>query len=89
MIIDEFTLYGGGMCPEQYDVYAEGVEQVAYLRLRHGYFRAECPSVGGETVYASRTIGNGSFDDSERAPQLRAALDNVRRWLASRQEPTQ
>jgi hypothetical protein len=46
-------------CPEQYDV-LDGTEQVGYLRLRHGYFRADAPMHGGETVYEAHTRGVGS-----------------------------
>jgi len=49
-------------CPEQYDAYFEG-KIVGYLRLRHGYFRAEYL---GEVVYDANTIGDGIFDSDER-----------------------
>lgn len=51
-----------GACLEQYDAYFNGVE-VGYLRLRHGYFRAEH---NGSVVYGSQTIGDGCFDETER-----------------------
>jgi len=60
-------------CPEQYDVFKAG-SKVGYLRLRHGYFRADCPSVGGEIVYESDTKGDGIFDDDERIPEITKAL---------------
>ncbi|NDD52705.1 hypothetical protein EBZ39_02295 [bacterium] len=41
-------------CPEQYDVFNDNNKLVGYLRLRHGQFRADCPDVGGTTVYSSR-----------------------------------
>lgn len=44
-----------GACPEQYDAYIDGIE-IGYLRLRHGYFRAEYL---GKTVYDANTIGDG------------------------------
>lgn len=65
-----------GACPEQYDVYKNG-EQVGYLRLRHGYFRADYPDCGGETVYHANTIGDGIFDDSERMLHITAALSAI------------
>lgn len=66
-------------CPEQYDVFdAEGT-QVGYLRLRHGYFRADYPDHGGDTVYEADTSGDGMFDDDERMPQLTAAIAALRK----------
>jgi len=58
--------------PEQYDVY-DGVEEIGYLRLRHGHFRAE---YRGEVVYeTSDILGDGWFDsDAERTEQLTAAV---------------
>jgi len=38
-------------CPEQYDVIDHQGETKAYLRLRHGYFNARCPDVGGDVVF--------------------------------------
>ena len=39
-------------CPEQYDVYdKDGVEVVGYVRLRHGYIRADYPNCGGKTIF--------------------------------------
>jgi hypothetical protein len=66
-------------CPEQYDV-LDGTEQVGYLRLRHGYFRADAPMHGGETVYEAHTRGDGMFDDDERLPQLEAAVAAIKKW---------
>lgn len=65
-----------GACPEQYDVFdAETKKKVGYLRLRHGYFRADIDDCGGETVYEAETNGDGVFDDEERMPQLTAAIE--------------
>jgi len=62
-------------CPEQYDVYL-GAEKVGYMRLRHGYFCAECPY--GEIVYESHdTIGDGIFDPNERDVFLTAACIQI------------
>ena len=64
-----------GACPEQYDVFDEITKrQVGYLRLRHGFFRADLGGCGGETVYEAETNGDGVFDDNERMPHLRAAV---------------
>lgn len=72
-----------GACPEQYDVFDDttGVK-VGYLRLRHGYFRADYPDCGGETVYETETNGDGVFDDDERMPQLRAAVAAIEAAIA-------
>lgn len=69
-----------GACPEQYDVF-DGDKQVGYLRLRHGYFRADCPDCGGETVYESQPQGDGIFDDNERMPELVNAVKAIREWM--------
>lgn len=39
-------------CPEQYEMfsYLTG-QQLAYFRLRNGYYRVDVPDCGGETVY--------------------------------------
>ena len=56
-------------CPEQYDAFLDDVE-VGYLRLRHGYFRAEH---NGVVVYTANTIGNGLFAPHERKHHLKKA----------------
>ena len=58
-----------GICPEQYDAYYKGKE-IGYLRLRHGYFRAEYK---GTIVYDAYTIGDGSFENKERKKHLKKA----------------
>ena len=67
-------------CPEQYDVFL-GYEQVGYLRLRNGSFRADCPDCGGETVYESTANGDGIFNDDERPIQLAKAMSAIERWI--------
>jgi hypothetical protein len=62
-----------GACPEQYDV-LRGERQIGYLRLRHGYFRAEYPDSGGRTVYEARPEGDGIFEADEREQYLDAAV---------------
>lgn len=63
-----------GACPEQYDVFLND-KQVGYLRLRHGWFRADAPNCGGETVYQSYPVGDGIFDtQEERDIELRKAV---------------
>lgn len=68
-------------CPEQYEVF-DGEQQVGYLRLRHGYFYAACPDVRGERVYESQPKGDGIFDDDERMPELTAAVNAIKEWMA-------
>lgn len=60
-------------CPEQYDVFLED-QQIGYLRLRHGHFRADYPDCGGTVVYESDTDGDGAFEDRERMPMLNRAV---------------
>ena len=64
-------------CPEQYDAFDENGKQVGYLRLRHGYFRVDCPDVGGETVYSAEPEGDGIFMDWERESYLLAAKEAI------------
>lgn len=67
-------------CPEQYDVFDDNTGvQIGYLRLRHGYFRADVPDCGGETVYEADTAGDGIFDEDERMPELTAAVAAIQR----------
>ena len=63
-------------CPEQYDVSLNG-KQMAYLRLRHGYFYAAVPDCGGEVVYEAHPKGDGIFEWKEREEYLRLALNAV------------
>lgn len=65
-----------GACPEQYDAMLDG-KRVGYLRLRHGYFYAAVPDVGGETVYESYPKGDGMFEDDERTTELNNALKAI------------
>lgn len=68
-------------CPEQYDVY-DGDKKVGYLRLRHGYFRADAPVCGYDTVYESQPKGDGVFEDDERIPELRKAVAAIKNYHA-------
>lgn len=65
-------------CPEQYDVFDASGARVGYLRLRHGTFRADHPDCGGETVYTSRTKGDGTFAEEERDAELKRAVGALR-----------
>lgn len=76
-----------GACPEQYDVYRDG-EKVAYLRLRHGAFRADVPNSGGTTVYYSDAVeGDGAFKDHERDRFLHLACEAIWNHYSRRQIP--
>jgi hypothetical protein len=65
-------------CPEQYDVYLDN-KLVGYLRLRHGYFRAECPK--GQIVHVAYPDGDGRFTEGERDVHLKAALVAIKLQL--------
>lgn len=69
-------------CPEQYDVYRDSV-QVAYLRLRHGRFRADVPQCGGDIVHTSTPKGDGRFEDDERDSHLHAAIAAIDRYYTA------
>lgn len=67
-------------CPEQYDVQDSTGQQMGYLRLRHGHFRADVPDCGGETVYESTPKGDGIFEDDERMIELTNAVRAIDAW---------
>lgn len=71
-----------GACPEQYDAY-QGDNQVGYLRLRGGYFYAECHGV---RVYEADTIGDGIFKEYERTKHLNAACRAIEQALLQQDE---
>lgn len=60
-------------CPEQYEVFL-GDQQIGYLRLRHGTFRADYPDCGGLTVYEIAALGDGVFEPLEREPHMLLAV---------------
>jgi hypothetical protein len=68
-------------CPEQYDAYDPDGRKVAYLRLRHGWFKVDMPGVGGETVYSAEPAGDGIFADGERDEYLDAAREMIAVYL--------
>jgi hypothetical protein len=63
-------------CPEQYEVFNND-KQVAYFRLRHGEFRVDYPTCGGETIYEAEPSGDGMFDDNERLTYMAKAMRQV------------
>lgn len=62
-----------GACPEQYDVYKDGVE-VGYMRLRHGCFYTAFSPGSDDLLYEADTEGDGSFEPSEREHHLKAGV---------------
>jgi len=73
-------------CPEQYDAF-DGDKQVGYLRLRHGCFRVDYPSCGGETIYEASPVGDGMFEDDERDYYLKFAVDAIERQMRGEPRP--
>lgn len=71
-------------CPEQYDVFDDLGQQVAYLRLRHGGFRVDVPDCGGETIYTANPEGDGCFMDHERVRYLTEAILAVQEYYINR-----
>lgn len=85
--IDGFKLVCTSIaCPEQYNVFDSSGKQVGYFRLRHGKFRADVPDCGGETVYTSRTKGDGTFAEEERDEELKRALAAMKSRIGPRQD---
>jgi hypothetical protein len=79
MQIGKYRLEGGGMCPEQYDVF-DGEKEVGYLRLRHGSFAAYLTgrATDWDAVYRSDAMqGDGCFEDDEREKFLTAAVQAI------------
>lgn len=75
-------------CPEQYEVYDDKGNQVAYFRLRHGTFTASVPDYGAELVYKASTIGDGTFTKGERLTQLTAAIVAVQDFYVNEHHST-
>jgi hypothetical protein len=77
--------------PEQYDAYVDG-ERVAYLRLRGGAFRVQCPHIEdmengfllSETVYQSACGGGEFSSDDQRRQELDAAKQAILAWIDRR-----
>jgi hypothetical protein len=73
-----------GACPEQYDVFDDLGQQVAYFRLRHGGFRVNVPDVGGEVIYRAEPKGDGAFFADERVHYLTEAVLAVQEYYINR-----
>jgi len=67
--------------PEQYDVFEPDGTQVGYIRLRHGTVRAHCPDYDGKVVYTASTIGDGTFNSSERMKHLYKAVEFIQQHI--------
>ena len=66
-------------CPEQYDVLKDG-KNIAYLRLRHGWFYASVPNCSGNRIYEASPIGDGIFEDNERVRYLTEAIKAIEKY---------
>lgn len=71
-------------CPEQYDVFDDLGQQVAYFRLRHGGFYAAVPDHGGDVVYEANPEGDGIFCSHERVKYLTEAILAVQEYYINR-----
>jgi hypothetical protein len=71
-------------CPEQYDVFDDLGQQVAYFRLRHGGFRVDVPDASGETIYTANPKGDGAFFDDERVHYLTCGILAVQEYYINR-----
>lgn len=75
-----------GACPEQYDVVDENDNKIAYLRLRHGHFRAEYPYNDGKIVFQSMPNGDGVFEVEERPIHIGNALLAIKKAIAEERD---
>jgi hypothetical protein len=84
LVIGGLEFVGGGMCPEQYDVFLGG-KQVGYVRLRHGGFTVDYPSCLEENLLDTNDVrGDGCFDDDvERSKWLTKAAELINNKIAS------
>ena len=78
--IDEFKVKCTcGACPEQYSIFDINGNECGYLRLRHGVFRVDYPTCGGEVLFDAFPRGDGLFDnEKERDTYMLLALDAIR-----------
>ena len=67
-------------CPEQYEVF-DGEKQVAYLRLRHGYYSVTVPDVMGEDILNGEPVGEGMFEPEERFNYMAKTLRLIQKTL--------
>ena len=92
MKIGKYKLSGGGICPEQYDVFDASGKEVGCLRMRHGNFTAYLTigvaNMDWKLVYASdEAQGDGCFYDDERERFLTAGINAINKALS--EQPTQ
>lgn len=76
----ELKLTCGG-CPEQYDVFLDG-QNVGYLRLRHGIFRAD--HHGEPVCETNLPQGDGVFRGEERGYFLTWAIQALDAHIRSK-----
>lgn len=79
--IDGFVLEQTcGACPEQYDVWKNGV-MVGYMRLRWGHFAVSLGDCGGPIVYRA-SIGDGwtgcFMNSNQREQELKMAVHEIK-----------
>ena len=70
-------------CPEQYDVFDEDGNEIAYVRLRWGFLYCDCSDCGGDTVYEFRFPDEykGQFaSEEERMLHLSRIRDEICRY---------
>jgi hypothetical protein len=94
-LLQELTVYsfnfsgyrfqlGSYACPEQYDVYWNGVV-VAYVRLRHGTLRVHVPDFPGKVILETTQVeGDGCFTNSERPQQLKRVTEAIDSYYANK-----
>lgn len=61
--------------PESYDVYKDGFDKVAYIRLSRGTLTV---LVGKREIYSATPKGYGQFEDGEREFYLSLCLGAIR-----------
>ncbi len=70
-------------CPEQYDVYNEKGEQVAFFNLDWGTFTVTCPDPNGKIVYCVEVLAGylQFYDDKVRKRCFRRAFKQIDNYL--------
>lgn len=72
-------------CPEQYDVYDQNKQIVAYVRLRHGSLTVSCPDVGGDVILHEHPEGDGIFMKHERMEYLEKVVKAIQHYYFNRE----
>lgn len=71
-----------GACPQIFDVY-HNEEYIGYIRIRHGYLRADFRNY--KTIYSANTRGDGLLINDERDEQLTACCNAFEKALLEEQ----